>query len=130
MAKGRPGEIEKARAAFPNPAMLRLYKDVDPDLPKLIIEASDRQLEREYKYASRGQWISLAALAMAIAGFVYLVMQNHPKAAGVLLGAGVIGLISGYLNARLSTVLLPPRSAPPSGRHSQLERAASEQYPE
>jgi hypothetical protein len=102
------------RAAFENPAILRLYKEIDPELPRLIVEASNRQLEREYQYASRGQWISLAALVMAFSGFIYLIMQNHAEAAGVLLGAGVIGLISGYLNARLSAA--PPSTPAPRPR--------------
>jgi hypothetical protein len=102
------------RAAFENPAILRLYKEIDPELPRLIVEASNRQLEREYRYASRGQWISVAALVMAFSGFIYLIMQNHPEAASALLGAGVIGLISGYLNARLSAA--PPSTPAPRPR--------------
>lgn len=36
-----------------------------------------------------------------IGGFIYLVMQGHPTAAGSLLGAGAVGMVAGFRSTRL-----------------------------
>jgi hypothetical protein len=56
---------------------------------------------RQFLYAalSLGGGI-LVALAL-IGGFIYLVMEGHPEAAGSLLGAGALSLVSGFLASRL-----------------------------
>ena len=45
---------------------------------------------------------SYEALILMAGGFVYLVMNGHEKPAYILLGAGVLNIISGFLRARLS----------------------------
>jgi hypothetical protein len=43
----------------------------------------------------------LAALLAIIGAYVYLSMKGHPVTSGVLLGAGVLGLITGIIRSRL-----------------------------
>jgi len=45
--------------------------------------------------------IAALALILVLGGFVFLVMQGHPTEAKLLLGAGVLGLIAGFVRARL-----------------------------
>ena len=83
------------------PEVLQGYKAIDEDLPALIIRTIDNQLEREYRYAVGGQIVAGCGLLLVIAGFIYLVLQSHAAAAAVLLGAGVLGFLSGVIRARL-----------------------------
>ena len=85
-----------------NPEILELYKQVDESLPGLIVQAIDGQLRREYRYALGGQIVAGLALILMAGGFVFLVMNGHEKPAYVLLGAGVLNVIGGFLRARLS----------------------------
>lgn len=46
----------------------------------------------------------LSGIVLAIlvfGGFVYLVMRNHPAAAGSLLGVGVLNMVQGFVRSRL-----------------------------
>jgi hypothetical protein len=104
-------------AAVPRPEVLQLYKEVDPGLPALLIQAADRQLEREYRYALQGQGIAAMGMVLVIGGFVYLVMMGHHEAAGSLLGTGLVGLVLAFLRSRLGT----PES---SEKEESIEMAA------
>jgi hypothetical protein len=66
-----------------------------------VLQARDRELQREFLYAVMALGVAGLALVLVLGGFVYLVMQGHPTAAGSLLGAGVLGLIAGFIRARL-----------------------------
>jgi hypothetical protein len=85
-----------------NPEVLQLYKQVNESLPGLIVQAIDGQLRREYRYALGGQIVAGSALILMAGGFIFLVMNGHDKPAYVLLGAGVLNVIGGFLRARLS----------------------------
>jgi len=85
-----------------NPEILHLYKGVSEALPVLIVQAIDGQLRREYGYALGGQIVAGLALILMAGGFVFLVMNGHEKPAYVLLGAGVLNVIGGFLRARLT----------------------------
>jgi hypothetical protein len=85
-----------------SPEILSFYKQIDEALPVLIVQAIDRQLKREYLYAFGGQIIAGLALLLVAGGFVFLVMNGHETPAYVLLGAGVLNTIGGFLRARLS----------------------------
>jgi hypothetical protein len=85
-----------------SPKILQLYKGVSEDLPVLIVKAIDGQLKREYRYALGGQIVAGFALILMAGGFIFLVMNGHEKPAYVLLGAGVLNTIGGFLRARLS----------------------------
>lgn len=86
-----------------NPEILELYKGVNESLPVLIVQAIDGQLKREYRYAVGGQIVAALALIVMAGGFVYLVMNGHERPAYVLLGAGVLNTVGGFLRARLTT---------------------------
>jgi hypothetical protein len=86
----------------PNPEVLRIYKSVSESLPVLVVQTIDEQLKREYRYALGGQVVAAIALILMAGGFVYLVMNGHDTPAYVLLGAGVLNTISGFLRARLA----------------------------
>ncbi len=86
-----------------NPEILQLYKGINEALPALIVQAVDAQLKREYRYALGGQIVAGLALLLMAGGSVFLVMNGHEKPAYVLLGAGVLNVIGGFLRARLSS---------------------------
>lgn len=85
----------------PSPEQLKLFQAIDPALPALLVQARDRELHREFVYAAIALGVAALALILVLGGFVYLVMQNHSTEAKILLGAGVLGLIAGFLRARL-----------------------------
>jgi hypothetical protein len=85
-----------------SPEILLLYKGVNEALPVLIVQAIDGQLKREYRYALGGQIAAGLALILMAGGFVFLVMNGHETPAYVLLGAGVLNTIGGFLRARLN----------------------------
>jgi hypothetical protein len=85
-----------------SPEILQLYKGVNEALPVLIVQAIDGQLKREYRYALGGQIAAGLALILMAGGFVFLVMNGHETPAYVLLGAGVLNTIGGFLRARLN----------------------------
>jgi hypothetical protein len=85
-----------------SPEILQIYKSIHESLPVLIVQALDAQLRREYRYAVGGQIVAGIALILMAGGFVYLVMNGHDKPAYILLGAGVLNTIGGFLRARLS----------------------------
>ncbi|MGH9607614.1 MAG: hypothetical protein ACRD3N_18130 [Terracidiphilus sp.] len=85
----------------PSPEQLKHYQAIDPSLPPLLFHARDRELQREFIYAAMALGVAALALILVLGGFVYLVMQGHPTDAKFLLGAGVLGLIAGFLRARL-----------------------------
>jgi hypothetical protein len=84
------------------PEILQLYRNIHESLPVLIVQALDAQLKREYRYAVGGQIVAAIALILMAGGFVYLVMNGHERPAYLLLGAGVLNTIGGFLRARLS----------------------------
>jgi membrane-bound ClpP family serine protease len=67
----------------------------------LVLQSRDRELAREFAYAALALGVAALALVLILGGFVYLVMNAHPTEAKILLGAGVLGLIAGFLRARL-----------------------------
>jgi hypothetical protein len=85
-----------------SPEILQLYKGISEALPVLIVQAIDAQLRREYRYALGGQIVAGIALILMAGGFVFLVMNGHEKPAYVLLGAGVLNTVGGFLRARLN----------------------------
>lgn len=85
----------------PSPEQLQRYQAVNPALPALVFQVRDRQLHREFIYASLALGIAALALILVLGGFVYLVMQGHPIEAKILLGAGVLGLVASFIRARL-----------------------------
>jgi hypothetical protein len=88
-------------SVVPNPALLQEFQRVSPDLPAKIVDAGQAELAREFQYALVslvfGGLVSLAI----IGGFVFLVIQNHPQAAGALLGTGVLNIVTGFLRNRI-----------------------------
>ncbi|MGA9070637.1 MAG: hypothetical protein WB424_10310 [Terracidiphilus sp.] len=87
------------------PEVLRFYKEIDENLPVLIVQAIDEQLKREYRYALLGQFVAGTALILMAGGFIFLVMNGHDKPAYVLLGAGILNVIGGFLRARLNSAV-------------------------
>jgi hypothetical protein len=85
-----------------SPAQLQVFAEVDPRLPTVVTQAGIIERTQEYRYAMAALFCGLFAFVVLIAGFVYLVLQGHPKSAGLLLGAGVLGLVTGFVRARLS----------------------------
>jgi hypothetical protein len=101
-----------------SPEILKLYRGVSEDLPVLIVQAIDGQLKREYRYAFGGQIVAGIALILMAGGFIFLVMNGHETPAYVLLGAGVLNTIGGFLRARLN-----------DGGSKELEKKAQAEEP-
>jgi hypothetical protein len=85
----------------PSPEQLEQFQKVNPALPIQVLQARDRELHREFLYAAIALGVAALALILVLGGFVYLVMQGHPTEAKILLGAGVPGLIAGFIRTRL-----------------------------
>jgi hypothetical protein len=94
---------------IPSPQQLAAYKQVDSRLPELIVQVADHDTQRDFWYALAGMGSSALLFLAVVGAFVYLIMQDHPKAAGSLLGAGVLGIINAMLRARLR---YPEKKAP------------------
>jgi hypothetical protein len=52
-------------------------------------------------YATLSLLGGLIVAVAVIGGFVYLVVQGYPKAAGGLLGVGVLNMIGGFVRNRV-----------------------------
>ena len=72
------------------------YPEAGPEVALAIIRM-------EYRYAMAGLAIAGVGLVSIVGGFIYLVMNGHPQAAGCLLGAGVLSLITAFIKTRLSS---------------------------
>jgi len=97
--------MAERRAAILSPAILELYRQIDPALPLFLSQVSDREIERDFTYARDGQRIAGVVAVLCIGGFIYLVMQHHSTEAYALLGGEVAALIFGFLRTRLDRVL-------------------------
>ena len=80
-----------------NPEQLKEFQAVDPKLPALVVEAQTLELQRQYRYAVLALASGLGAFLSIVGGFIFLVLH----AAGLLLGAGVVGLVAGFVRSRL-----------------------------
>jgi hypothetical protein len=99
--KSGSGKNDPQSASVPSPALLQQYAHVGLDLPALVIKEWGYRHRRAFWYAMLALFIGgLLALSL-VGGFIYLVMHNHPTAAGSLLGAGAIGMVAGFRAARL-----------------------------
>jgi hypothetical protein len=101
MAPEQDISVPSKTAILANPSDLAKFAAIDPTLPVLVLQSSDRQLRREFLYAAMSLGAGLIALLAIVGGFVYLSMNGHPVTSGVLLGAGVLGLVAGIIRSRL-----------------------------
>lgn len=65
------------------------------------MRAAVRYDRQAFAYAMTGLVIGGLIAIGVIVGFVYLVVNGHPEAAGSLLGASVLGMIAGFRSSRL-----------------------------
>jgi hypothetical protein len=85
-----------------NPQQLRLYSEIDPELPGILVKAAVAVNRREFWFAfSQGTYGFLLALAV-IGGSIYLAMHGHDWVAGTMLGAGAVGMVTGFQISRLT----------------------------
>lgn len=96
-----PPPGKKPSSSIPSPQALAAYSEIDPELPKIITMGAIRRDDHAYQYMRNGLFIGGAIAAGLICGFIYLIIQNHPTAAGALLSAAAIGMVSGFRNVRL-----------------------------
>jgi hypothetical protein len=78
-----------------------MYYDVSPDLPALIVLQWGYRHKRAFWFAWTGQVIGGLLAGSLIGGYIYLVMQGHPKSAGLLLGGGAVSLVTAFITVRL-----------------------------
>ena len=84
-----------------NPQQLQEYANVDPNLPALITQAGMESQRQKFIYATVALSFGFLLALAVVGGFVYLVMHDHPKSAACLIGAGVLGLVTGFQTVRL-----------------------------
>jgi hypothetical protein len=99
--KGSTRIAPKPQSVVLSPTLLNAYSQIDKSLPALVVQAQQIEATQEYKYALVGLLTGGVLMLALIGGFVYLVMMGHPRAAGTLLGAGVLGIILAFIRARL-----------------------------
>jgi hypothetical protein len=66
------------------------------------LQVLDQAHRREYAYASLAMVCGTIGLLACVGTFAYLVVANHPQAAGIVLGAGVLTIVGQIVNSRLS----------------------------
>jgi hypothetical protein len=93
--------VPSRTAVLANTSDLAEFAALDPKLPALVLQSMDQQLKREFFYAAMSLGAGLIALLAIVGGYVYLSMNGHPVTSGVLLGAGVLGLITAIIRLRL-----------------------------
>lgn len=78
-----------------------MYASIDPRLPQLIVQAAMEYDRHAYHFAVISTLAAWNLAAVAIGGFIYLIVTGHPGGAGSLLGATVVGMIAGFRRSRL-----------------------------
>lgn len=88
---------------IPNPQQLQAYKEVDEQLPIIIIKLARIESDHRYWHAMWGMISAVVLAVLVFGGFTFLVMHNHPTDAKWLLGVGILNLISGFYKNRLES---------------------------
>jgi hypothetical protein len=88
-------------AVVPSPDQLAKFAAVDPALPARILEAGDRELNREFLYAVLSATYGIIALLSVVGGYIFLTLHGFAHSAAGLLAAGVLSLIGGFVRSRL-----------------------------
>ncbi len=88
-------------SVVPSPALLEEYKRLSLGLPEQVVAAGQAELEHEFKYAMVSLVFGGLTSLSIIGGFIFLVMQGHPTAAGSLLGAGLLNMVTGFVRNRI-----------------------------
>jgi hypothetical protein len=101
--QARPQKLiaSKTFTSVPSPELLKSYQLLGKKLPEAVMAEWSSYHRRAFIYAT----VSLAfggliALSL-VGGFIYLVMNGHPKSAAALLGAGALGMVTGFRSIRL-----------------------------
>ena len=68
---------------------------------KLILDVVNKVNERETWHGTIRMVIAGCCFSMCVASFTYLVMKGHEKAAAVVLGVTVLGVVGQMINARI-----------------------------
>jgi hypothetical protein len=71
------------------------------DQARAAITALDRADQREHSYALVALICGTSSFLSVMAGFIYLVLQGHTQAAGLLLGAAVLAIVGQIIRSRL-----------------------------
>jgi hypothetical protein len=104
----------KPIAVVLNPQQLQEYSAVDPSLPALVTKAGMEAQHQKFIYATLALTFGFLLALAVVGGFVYLAMHDHPRSAAALIGAGVLGLVTGFQTVRLggSAEHEPPTKRP------------------
>jgi len=91
----------KSAAVVLNSQQLQEYSKVDPNLPELITRAGMETQRQRFIYATLALAFGFMLALAVVGGFIYLAMHDRPKSAAGLIGAGVLGLVTGFQTVRL-----------------------------
>jgi hypothetical protein len=81
--------------------LTQISRDLGPKMAELIVQIAARNQRGELLYATLSLLGGLIVAVAVIGGFVYLVVQGYPKAAGGLLSVGVLNMIGGFVRNRV-----------------------------
>ena len=88
-------------SAVPSPELLHAYGEISPAMAVYVMQEAVNRNRRAFQYAMAGLLIGAVLGLSLITAFVYLVMEGHSAAAGVLLGGGALSMVAGFRSTRL-----------------------------
>ncbi|MBP2168014.1 putative membrane protein [Erwinia toletana] len=100
------------KGPLPPPAMLKAYKDIDPDAVKWIMERSEREQLHRHKVTEnsvdgnigkgrRGQWMAFSITLLILAIATIFAWKGQVVFAGTLITIDLIGLVSIFALGRI-----------------------------
>jgi hypothetical protein len=81
--------------------VLDLFQRFGPQAPIEVLRMWRAQHQANFVYATVALVIAGALGLGLIGGYVYLVMEGHATAGGVLLGSGALSMVAGFRTVRL-----------------------------
>ncbi len=75
-------------------------QDLSDDKVRVIVELADRESARSNAYAMAGMACGTISFFGCLSAYVYLVIQNHDAAAGVVLGTTVLAIIGRMIRGK------------------------------
>ena len=86
-----------ARSLLPSPSQLRNLPEATV---QRVIELADQESQRSARYAMFGMACGTVSFLGALASCVYLVMQGHDTAAGLVFGSTVVTIVGNMIRSR------------------------------
>jgi hypothetical protein len=79
-----------AQGQLPPPETLALYAAIDPDYPAFLRQTFVLELKRNFVYQVLAIGIAAGFAVLIAAASTFLIYTDHPKMAGVMIGANAL----------------------------------------